>query len=239
MENKLCKQCGKKYKVLAQHWRQSNCSKPDFSDNQLEIITGLLMGDGWIKRQKNRKPKLVCAMTSKNYLKHIDKQFGVLGGGVSLHKTSGQQAKNAKKHGFNSDAKPTNYNDLYIWRLMAHKGLENFSSWYASGEKIWPNNIKLSPNVLKHWYCCDGYWDNSGTANRLRIAMKNEKNNTEKVDKIFKKADLPQPKTYQKNPNKCDACFTVDQSHKLWSYMGKPLPDFKYKWPKKYHEKVL
>jgi len=209
-----------------------DCSHPSFTEHQREIITGLLMGDGNINRQQNGNHLLECEMVSENYLQHIDDQFGVFGNGVSLKRTAAENAKKSRESGFNPNADVADYHDLYRWRSVCHPELQEFADWYASGKKVWPDTIELTPTVLKHWYCGDGYRNNSGTQNRIEIAMANEVDNKDKVDQIFENVGLPSPSNYAISESNCKAVFTVNQSHKLWQYMGKPLPDFEYKWPK-------
>lgn len=235
----ICEQCGNEYKEIAKHWSMSNCEWPSFTDQQREIITGLLMGDGSINRSKNRNPRLECSMISPNYLKYIDEKFDIFGKGTSLRQTAKESAESNRNRGFRTNAKAENYHDLYIWRSMAHPELQEFENWYSSNKKVWPKSIELTPVVLKHWYCGDGNWNNSSTNNYIAISMSNEKNNTGKVSKIFERVGLPAPSCYVTSERtdgsiRCSAQFTVEQSKELWEYMGEPLPDFEYKWPEKY-----
>jgi len=235
---KICTQCGNEYQRIGQHWSlSSDCSHPSFTDHQREVITGLLMGDGCIHKAKNGNPYLVCSMISENYLQHIDDQFGVFGNVVSLKMTAAESAEHVRETGFDQNADADDYQDLYRWRSIRHPELQEFADWYASGKKVWPESIELTPTVLKHWYCGDGNWNNSGTNNYIRIAMANEVNNTDKVNQLFENAGLPSPSNYDISENNCIAEFTVDKSRELWQYMGEPLPDFEYKWPEQYRQK--
>lgn len=238
----ICEQCEREYKEIAKHWSMSpSCDHPSFTEHQREIITGLLMGDGSIDRGRGgRNPKLECEMINPNYLEYIDTQFGIFGNGVSLHRTAEENAKQCRDRGFSPDAKEENYSDSYRWRSVSHPELEEFANWYSTGKKVWPDDIELTPTVLKHWYCGDGNWNNNGSRNYIIIAMSNEVNNTDKVDIMFESVGLPSPNNYDIQERsrdgglKCNAVFTVEQSKELWSYMGEPLPDFEYKWPDNY-----
>jgi hypothetical protein len=205
----------------------------------MEVATGLLMGDGWIYN-KEGTPGIRSDMISPNYLKHIDSIFGFFGNGVTFKKTAEESAKQVRERSFmGSDAKAENYSDIYAWHSMCHPDLEELSSWYREGEKVWPSNIEITPTVLKHWYCGDGVWNNRNSHNHISIAMSNELGNEQKVDNMFQSAGLPAPSNYNTGERRdgsisMGAVFTVEQSKELWEYMGKPLPDFEYKWPEEY-----
>jgi hypothetical protein len=238
---KACNQCGNEYQQIGTHWVQStSCSHKEFTDYQREIITGLLMSDGCIGMNNSSKnPQLQVEMISKNYLQYVADEFGILGNDVKIIMKAAESAESTRKSGFSPNAKKENYSDLYRWRSISHPKLHEFKHWYSSGEKVWPEHIKLTPTVLKHWYCGDGYWDKSGTRNRIQIAMGNEVDETEKVSQMFENVGLPSPSNYTISERKdgsksCSAQFTVDQSKELWEYMGEPLPDFEYKWPQGY-----
>lgn len=234
--SKVCNQCGNEYQRIGSHWVQSSsCSHKGFTDYQREIITGILMGDGYID-SVNRNPRLQVGMISPNYLQYVADKFGVLGGSVTIQKTAAESAEKNRETGFRPNAKKENYSDVYIWRSIRHPELHEFAEWYDSGEKVWPEDIELTPTVLKHWYCGDGNWDNHGTNNRIRIEMANEINQKEKVSQLFERVGLPSPSNYticerEDGRKDCTAQFTADQSKELWEYMGDPLPDFEYKWP--------
>jgi hypothetical protein len=202
------------------------------------MVTGILMGDGSINRHR-KNPYIQIGMISPNYLKYVAQQFGVLGSDVKIYRTAEELAKENRDSGFHPNADADDYSDMYRWQSMRHPELSEFADWYSNGEKVWPEDIELTPTVLKHWYCGDGSWSNSSSANYIQIAMANEIKNTDKVDEIFKKSGLPSPNNYgigkNQNENKiCNALFTVEQSKELWEYMGEPLPDFEYKWPDRY-----
>jgi hypothetical protein len=199
----------------------------------------LMMGDGWLDRG-NVNPSLACQMITPAYLEYVDDVFRCLGIGVRLRKTAEENAKHNRDRGFRPDARAQNYSDTYRWRSRTHPELTDFD-WYTGegGEKVWPADLELTPTVLKHWYCGDGNWSNSGSNNYIRIAMSNEVEYTDKIDKYFERVGLPKPNNYNIQQRKsggvnCDALFTVGASKELWDYMGSPPPGFEYKWPKAY-----
>jgi hypothetical protein len=232
-----CPQCGDEYKKLGNHWHYYPSHRPELTQKQIEITTGLLMGNGWIDKNKE-KSRLRCKMISPNYLEYLDNIFGVLSCGVSLKHTAAESAKNVRNSGFRPDANEENYSDVYGWGTRSHPKFNEFREWYASGEKVWPEDIELTPTVLKHWYVGDGHYENAGTGDCIAITMSKEKEKTEKVSQYFTNVGLPEPLDYRKINNeyagRCVARWSVEDSHTLWEYMGEPLPDFEYKWNDKY-----
>lgn len=235
----MCPECENGYKSIGHHWRYNPSHRPDFTQHQKEIITGLLMGDGHLNPH-NKNPYIECSMISENYLNYVDEKFGKLGLGVSLKCSAKDSANYTESSQFSSSPKEKDYSNVYRWRSSSHPKLKEFNEWYSTGTKVWPEDIKLTPTVLKHWYCGDGSWSNSQYKNHISISMSNERKNLNKIDQMFKNVGLPSPNNYTicrriDNSKSCTAEFTVEQSKKLWEYMGKPLPDFEYKWPEKYH----
>jgi len=234
-----CPDCGDEYDRLGNHWRYNPSHRPNLTDLQEQIITGLLMGDGSVVKVGNRKPHVQCEMVSENYLEYIDDVFGCLSTGVRLKHTADENSERVRKSGFNINAKKENYSDTYYWCSRKHPELAKYRDWYSTGKKIWPEDIELTPIVLKHWYCGDGHLNDKDTAGYIQIAMANEVENRDKVNSFFTSVGLPSPSNYsiterESGSNICQAYWTVDQSYELWEYMGNPLPDFEYKWPEQY-----
>jgi len=236
-EKVACPECGDEYKSLGNHWQHNESHRPALTPKQKEIAVGLLMGDGTI----HRKGRIQCKMITKPYLEYLDRQFGCLGTGVRFRKTAEESAKENRDTGFSPDAKAENYSDVYGWQSRAHPHFKELRGWYATGEKVWPESITLTPTVLKHWYCGDGSWNSSDRNNYITIGMANEIKNTEKVDRYFERAGIPLPSNYciyegKDGSTNCIARWSVEDSKELWEYIGKPLPGFQYKWPETYHE---
>jgi hypothetical protein len=233
-----CPACGEEYERLGQHWWGSPEHRPELTKHQHDVITGVLMGDGNIKLS-DKNSSIRCWMTSLNYLEYLDDIFGCLSTGVRLAKTAEEVAQGNRDSGFSPNAKPENYSDQYYWQSRSLPELQQYADWYSSGKKVWPKDIKLTPTVLKHWYCGDGCCKNGWENNYITIAMKNEIENTDKVNKYFERMNLPTPSNYsiyERNDGCmcCEAHWTVADSKELWDYMGEPLPDFAYKWPEPY-----
>lgn len=213
MTNKCA--CGEEYDQISLHWNANPKHRPDVSNKQHEIITGLLMGDGYVPTF-NTVPAIACQMINKSYIAYLSEKFPKL----TLHTKVVKETSGGNK--------------VFQWRSVAHPEFQEYSDWYSSGERVWPENIKLTPTVLKHWYCGDGTYNVVGNTGRVVISMRNELGNEEKVENYFREANLPTPNNWitSKNPHGLShkAIWNVEESKELLKYMGEPLPSFKYKW---------
>lgn len=224
--SRTCHQCGNEYKRISQHWSLSDCSEPQLSEKKLEIIKGLLMGDATLAN-RNKTPYVQCTMTNRKYLEHLSSIFKA-SSDITKNKTAKQSAEEDRKSGFNPKAEKSNYKDVYRWATTTRKELKEFSTWYTSEGKKFPQNLSLSPLCLKHWYVCDGglvYNDKSA----IGISLVNERDGKQKINNFFKSAELPEPSHYNESARRCKAIWTKKDSRKLFDYMGKAIPGFKYK----------
>jgi len=237
-----CNQCEQRYKKIGQHWGNTNCSKPEISGKQHEIITGMLMGDASMLYHHDN-PSLEISVIKKKYLDYIHEKFGKLSLGVTKRIDAENSARKNRETGFSPNAEKENYSDIYRLRLMAHEELKEYADWYSTGKKVFPKSIELTPKTLKHWYCCDGTMETSYGNKRIRIAASNELDNKEKIKSYFNSMGLPEPTLtcYESGSEKYEHTklqigFTVNQSKELFDYMGEPLPGFEYKWPERFDE---
>lgn len=232
----VCSDCNNEFSKVGVHWsRSSECDYPNLSDNQVEVVTGLLMGDGSVIKQ-SKNARLQAEMISEKYLNYLDKDiFPVIGNGVKLKHTAYESSERAKLSGFSKNATEENYSATYQWRTMNHPALNGFREWYKTGQKVWPDGIELTPTVLKHWYCSDGQYNNGQTCDRIVISMSNEVDNVDKIDSMIESAGFSVSNWLvdkrSENHWRCEAQFSKDESHKMFEYMGSPLPGFEYKWP--------
>lgn len=217
----ICHKCGKTFKKIGTHWHHNPTHRPDFTPEQMEILKGILMGDGTIDRN-GKNPRMKVDMTNKQYLVNIEKKFGNLGKKTRLYKTASESAEHNKNTGFSPEAKEKTHSAIYRWRSVKHPQLKSLSDWYDKKGKTFPENIELTPKVLKHWYVCDGTLQNG----RIQIALTNEINNKKKIESLFEEANLPKPNGW----GEIQAWWSKKNSSDLLDYMGKPIKGFEYKW---------
>jgi len=234
--NVLCEQCGNDYEAIGQHWSMSaDCSHPDISDYKMELLTGMLMGDGCINRC-NKNPFFRTNMIAKPFLEWLDDEFGWLSTGVRLDRTAEEGAKQCRDSGFSPDANVNNYSDVYRLHSRSHPDLQSLADWYVTGKKVFPEDIELTPTVLKMWYVSDGSYDNTDSNNYIKIGMSNEIDRRDNIEQLFENVGFEISNwnisvRKRDGSERCEAQFTVEESRRLHEYMGEPPDGFEYKWP--------
>lgn len=179
------------------------------------------MGDAWAEGDDD-KARIRIESVTKEYLEYLSRELPIAQE-VGLRRTAQEMVDSL---GGNVE----NTQDCYKLNTIYHPELTQYREWYSSGEKVWPENLNLSPTVLKHWYCGDGHYNNVGSNRHIQIAMSNEMENTNKVSRMFERASFT-TSNYNIQESVCDLTFTVDETKRLFDYMGEPLPGFEHKWP--------
>lgn len=218
-----CHSCGEEFSYLAQHWRQSNCPYPEITKRQREIITGVLMGDGWIDRT-SRNPGFCVTMTNLPFLQWLSDELGDLVGEPSADETRNSKKGDSEKHVFEMMGKK-------------HPGLGEFRDWYASGRKLFPESLTLTPLIASMWYCCDGRlgWSENSARPYVEIAAYKERERTAYITSLFREQGF---EVRSINEMGCIR-FLTDESMRLLQWMEGPPPGFEYKWCRESRSKYL
>jgi len=231
----ICPECDEEFERLGYHWRFSPDHRPDFTEEQYDIISGILMGDAWLDRQP-KNPYIEIFNTNKKYLEYLSEKFGILSQDVKLKNTSEELLeRDSKKNNRFSTSEDSERKPVYRLRSKCHPNLSVYRSWYKNKQKRFAR-VVLSPTVFKHWYFCDGtYVEDS---HRLKIALSNEGDRKQFVEELFISAGLPEPSWEQAERKdgsmRYGIWFRQDETDNLFKYMGEPCPGFEYKWPDEY-----
>lgn len=226
-----CHNCGKMYKHIGTHWtRNKDCSHPEYTQRQLDLVTGMLMGDGtWRAKPNARNPYMVFAMCNKPYLEWLNEKLGILSTEVTLKTTKEDSAKWSKLNNSLASGVVENYTDVYQLRTRSNPELWEFETWYDSGKKRFDSTLSLSPEILKTWYVCDGSmnWgvsDKSGDNGNIRLWSSNEDDRGEFLCSLFDEIGF-------------SVKFNVDHievssldTDRMLEYMGDAPRGFGYKW---------
>lgn len=199
------------------------------TDKHHEIIKGLLMSDGNISYHNEKSTCLQVRMITREFLEWLDDQLGILSLGVSLKQTAEESAKEHRESGFNPNANPENYSDIYQLTTRAVPDLTIYRDWYTDIGKVWPKDIILTPTVLKMFFCGDGDKKvdhrESNRKPHIRFRADNELKNKQKVIDMFSNVGFDIMWTGK------NIRVSVSESYRMWEYMGSPPPGFEYKWP--------
>lgn len=226
-EQDECPGCGRNFEGLGQHWRFSQECVPSLTEHQHKIITGSMMGDGCVvKTKETARPHFKLRVIKREYLESVRKQFGKLMTDVRLE----NKAEN----------NPYSNHDVYGVQTRNLSELEQYIDWYRTGSKVWPDNISITPTVMKHWFVQDGTKKKRKSHWRPRCAIQldNERGNSEKVLSYFDNSDCPGPdrwSEYESNGKEnTRIVWNVKSAEYLYDYMGTPPKGFEYKWTDEY-----
>lgn len=230
-----CYSCGNEYDRIAAHWSRGSCSHPSFTEKQKNVIKGILMGDGTIddKFDDRRNPRFKLYITNLEYAKYVYDVFENLATQEPyIHMTSEELAETRNE--LSSSTNPNDYKTQYKLQTISHPELDEFQQWYSTGEKVFPKQLELNPIILKHWYVCDGSFNNNGHRFYTEIHLSNERENKDKIEGYFKDIGIEVDRWRDDKVEgryKTSIIFNKGKSEKLFGYMGEPLPGFSYKWP--------
>jgi hypothetical protein len=197
-----CVSCGTNFSYVGQHYRQSDCSYPSPSQHQLELIEGVLMGDGCIHDDGNDRLKFIVEMNNKPFLQWLKRQLPEFT--TSLTKVS-----------------TTNTYKLTTIRCPAFR--EVYNNWYQDGAKRFPESLQLTPARLRMWYVTDGHLRKTGGRPNITIGCSNEYHRQEYISNLIPFAE---PSFYSDG-----LWLSADETELAFEYMGTdPVAGFDRKW---------
>jgi hypothetical protein len=150
-----CPECGSEYKQIGLHWNRSSCPKPRFTESQMEIMKGLLLGDADIHSNKGTSAFKI-GMTNKEFLDWLHEKLQPLSRGIKLSKSGEKKKEEAIENGLSGVSEDSDFSDFYKLRTVASDEAKELRKWYSSGRKRYPDTI--TRDMFKYWYICDG-WD--------------------------------------------------------------------------------
>ena len=220
----ICPHCNEE-KRLGIHWVQSSeCDYPQYTEQQDDIVKGLLMGDAYLRyKDKAKNPYLAVAMINEKFLKYLDNIFGPLTNGVSMKTKAEKSAEYTESHEF-GNGDDGEYHDVYVLRFRSHPHLHKYVSWYDSGSKVFPDDLQLTKDVVRMWYVCDGGMRWGTDWPYVTFYSKNEYHRIEKwIDKIRSLGfDCHKTNEGFEIPYRCLDTF--------FEWLGEAPAGFEYKW---------
>jgi hypothetical protein len=217
-----CPYCGQWYELVTSHWSQGSCQYPPYTERKQEILTGMMLGDGYMH---NRCGFFVCEMTNKTFIECLAKQLGWLAHDVRKIQTAKDSAKQLREGSLERDTDPTNCRDKYRFQTVPHPALQEFCDWYDNDGNIhFPTDLSLTPLSLKLWYVSDGGLDWSQKHPCINIRSVNEQERPEAIISMLNGCGFD---VFQSGNN---FRLPTAQTEDLLDYIGSPPPGFAYKW---------
>jgi len=133
--------------------RSLQCHKTfETTDRMLDLIDGLLLGDGTISPHSRSESRLSVEQRSdrRDWLLAVKSAFDTLDVKSSIAIRPPRKATFPNgRHGMSSEQ--------LIWRTGKYATLSaQRDRWYPSGTKRVPEDVRLGPIALAHWYWGDG-----------------------------------------------------------------------------------
>lgn len=215
-----CPECESWFRSITVHWAKSECTSPRLSQEKLETLKGMMLGDGTLEVHSDNA-KVRVAMINKTFLEWFDDCMGWITNGVRLNKTAREQA--ASDYSVDNEIDERNCHDYYRVSTYSHRSLNRFKEWYGDDGIVFPESIELTPIALKMWYLSDGNlkWD---TNSCVEISSVNESSRPHVVESLFSNIGFDVT-----NVGKMFRLKT-SQTKDFFEYIGGPVPGFEYKW---------
>jgi len=223
-DRERCPYCGNWYKRIGSHWSQSSCEHPPISDYKIELLKGMMLGDGSLNFS-NKYPLFDIAMTNVTFLKWLQMELGWLSGTFSIQKTASEIAQNDCERDFNTDVDGSHYLDYYRFYTTTHAQFEQFGQWYDTGEIIFPENLSVSPLSLKIWYVSDGClsWSTDSTC-YVVFSSQNESDRPGEIICALEKYGFTVGQSSE------NFRLSTSNTEDFFELIGDPVPGFEYKW---------
>lgn len=219
-----CQSCGERFNMLSMHWRRGGCEYPKPTEQQRDLLAGLLLGDADIDARSDVS-SLRVRMTNKDFLMWLSERFPELSIGLFFESDGVAESQRAAKNGFGNPG--YQFKDMYGIRFWANPYFNELRDrWYSGSTKIYPTDIEFSKDTVRMWYVCDGglSWNDTGCP-RVHITAINEHNRMEWLLDMFDSLGFE-----VKSPSSGVIRFPASSTRELLDWMGSPPSGFEYKW---------
>lgn len=214
-----CPSCNSEYSQIGNHWNRSDCERPCFTDHQMEIMRGLLLGDADIHCTGGS-----CAfrirMKNKEFLEWLHKKLQPLSRGVDLDQSGESKKKKAIENGLVGVSESSEFSDFYKLRTVSSDEAKQMRKWYSSGSKRYPEEI--SREMFKYWYICDGWI----CGRYMGIICLDQSDRPEHIIRLIEDIDL---EVTSFDTDRGIVRISADSSRKFLDNTD-PVPGFEYKW---------
>jgi hypothetical protein len=114
-----------------------------FDQTQSRILDGLLIGDAYVPANQNLF-YFGQARRSREYVEYVARQLG-----IPVERVLDRARK--------PDARTGQVYECSELRTLSHPVFAHLRErWYRDETKVVPNDLRVSPELLLHWFLCDG-----------------------------------------------------------------------------------
>lgn len=223
-EKERCPYCGNWYKRVSSHWRLGKCQYPPISEYKIELLKGLMLGDGSMNTTDSY---FRCKMTNRTFLQWLSNELGWLASDVRKKKTAVEIADGCR-NSLDRNTQAKDCVDSYGIHTRPHPQLRGFTEWYSTGEIVFPTDLQLTPTSLAMWYVSDGglSWQHERTHIMVRFASVNESERPQSIINMLEGCDF----TVQHGKGSNEFYIPQREVDDFFEYIGDPVPGFAYKW---------
>ena len=196
-----------------------------FTEKQLEVLQGCLLGDGCLSIHKNSKnANFSYTSKSKEMVEYVYQYFKDL--------VSSEDIKYSEIYDKRTDKVYTQYRI----RTIVHPAFtEIYYKWYIDGDKHIPKDLVLTPTICLFWYLGDGSLSNTGHTSSLNFET--HCFNKKEIETVL----MSQLKEYSPTLLKVGVSKNGDEQYRLYiyrayiqqflDYIGScPVNYYAYKW---------
>ena len=196
-----------------------------FSDEQLQVLCGALLGDGSLIMHKHCTNAIFqYSSKSRQHVEFVALNFSDFLTDKGVYDCSSFDKRTEKVY-YRSVAK-THVHPLFT---------EMHKMWYKDGKKHIPEDLILTPLICLIWYIGDGAICNNKRTQNIKLATQCFQK--EELENIL----LPQLKNFEATLMKADVSKSGEQQYSIYipkrkikeflDYIGPcPFPDYEYKW---------
>jgi len=220
-----CPSCNGWYRGLTGHWSRGSCPHPEISDETMELLKGMMMGDSCINTS-SKYPRQQFSLTNLTFLRALQERLGWLVSGLRQQYTCVQSAQNTRNT-LGRQTQPEDTRDCYVLQTRSHPQLEQFADWYDDERnKVFPPDLSLTPTGLAMWYVSDGGldWSHYDTTCSVKFSSVNESDRPEAIRGVLEE--------YGWTMGQLDEYFrlSAENTEDFFETLGEPVLGFEYKW---------
>lgn len=225
-----CPTCGVRHRSDSLgHHLNGPCEWPPINDETADQIVGLVLGDASVTRNQGRNAAVSIQMTQRPFLEWISDEFGWLATDVRLVRTSEEAAAHAADAGLPETSGDADlFEPHYGLNLRNHPRFNEMRErFYPGGEKRFPRDLELTPEITRMWYVCDGglqqFKDHREPM--LQFSTRNEVDRLDWIAEKFQEAGFT-PAAHGDHAIQ----FGKAEAKRLLRWMGDSPPGFQHKW---------